>query len=293
LGDAAHAESLDHEVYSKPFKVEPQFETIKTPGNYRRYPDGDKLPDRMKVWRVQDTSNRIGGVVAQPYGFTDSPDAEVLAVGVNTGKQYGAVGVGRHGNVLMWGYSAPPSQMTEAGKKLFLNCICYIHKFDGKGPLIRTIAQHRLNTLRLAPGAERSLQRRRKENEKSFIPFIPDDITEKFLGEPNGLVQHYKDNIEFIYMDLDRQFRIDNELKSLGLKSNRKIETLEKLISLLKDEKHAETARSLLTQYTNESFQSQEQWQSWFQNDKDRIFFSDVGGFKFFVVPKEYIESKT
>jgi hypothetical protein len=150
-----------------------------------------------------------------------------------------------------------------------------------------------LNTLRLAPGAERSLQRRRKENEKKFIPFIPDDITEKFLGYPNGFVQYYKDNIEFIYMDLDRQFRIDNELKSLVLKSNRKTETLEKLISLLEDEKNTDTARVLLTRYTNESFQSPEQWQSWFQDNKNRIFFSDVGGFKFFVVPKEYIESKT
>jgi hypothetical protein len=293
LSDAAHAESLDHEVYSKPFKVEPQFETIKTPGNYRRYPDGDKLPDQMKVWRVQDTGNRIGGVVAQPYGFTDSPDDEMLAVGVNTGKQYGAVCIGRHGNILMWGYSAPPSKMTEAGKKLFLNCICYIHKFDGKVPLIRRIAQHRLNTLRLAPGAERSLQRRRKENEKKFIPFIPDDITEKFLGDPNGFVQYYKDNIEFIYMDLDRQFRIDNELKSLVLKSNRKTETLEKLISLLEDEKNSDTARHLLARYTNKSFQNVEQWHSWFEENKDRIFFSDVGGFKFFIVPKGYLENKT
>ncbi|GAG08064.1 unnamed protein product, partial [marine sediment metagenome] len=66
MGDAAHAESLDHEVFSKPFKVEPQFETIKTPGNYRKYPDGDKLPNQMKVWRVQNTGKRFGGVVARP-----------------------------------------------------------------------------------------------------------------------------------------------------------------------------------------------------------------------------------
>jgi hypothetical protein len=55
-------------------------------------------------------------------------------------------------------------------------------------------------------------------------------------------------------------------------------------------EKKADAARRLLARYTNESFQSAEQWQSWFEENKDRIFFSDVGGFKFFVVPKDYIE---
>jgi hypothetical protein len=290
MGDAAHGESLDHKVYSKPFKVEPQFETIVTPGNYRRYPDGDKLPAQMRVWRVQKTGKRIGGVVARPYGFTDSPDAEVLAVGVNTGKQYGAVGVGRHGNILLWGYSAPPSKMTDAGRKLFLNCIHYIHRFDGKGPLIRTIAQHRLNTLRLAPGAERSWQRRKGENDKRYRPYMPDDITEKFLGDPNGLVQYYKDNIEFIY--LDRQFRVDSELKSLGFNSNREVATLERLISLLEDEENVETARNLLSRYTNQSFREPEKWQSWFERIKERIYFTDVGGYKFLVVPEGYLDEK-
>jgi len=292
MADAAHGGSFEHEIFSKPFKVEPQFEYYKTPGNYyNRHLGSDKLPDQMKVWLVQKTGKKYGSVVARSYGFTDSPDAEVLVLGFNTGKEYGAVGIGRHGNFLQWGYWAPPSQMTEAGKKLFLNCICYIHKFDGKVPLIRTVAQHRLNTLRLAPGAERSLLRRRKESKKSFTPFIPDDITEKFLGDPNGLVQYYNDNIEFIYQD--RQFHVDNELKSLGLNSNRQTETLERLISLLEDEKQADTARLLLARYTSDSFQTTEQWRSWFQANKDRIFFSDRGGFKFFVVPIGYMENKT
>lgn len=244
----------------------------------------------MKVWRVQDTGKRIGGVVARSYGFTDSPDAEVLALGVNTGKQYGAVGVGRHGNILLWGYSAPPSIMTEAGRKFFLNCIHYIHRFDGKGPLVRRIATHRLDTIRLAPWSERTWQRRKRENDKKFTPFIPDDITEKFLGDPNGLVQYYKDNIEFIYRD--RQFHVDSELQSLGFNSNRELKTLERLLSLLKDESHAETARRLLARYTSESFSEPEQWQSWFEQNKDRIYFSDVGGYKFLVVPEGYLDTK-
>jgi hypothetical protein len=284
MADAAHAGSFEHEIFSKPFKVEPQFEYCDTPDNYRRFPDGDKLPDRMKVWLVQKTDKRYGSVVARSYGFTDSPDAEALVLGFNTGKEYGAVGIGRHGNFLQWGYWAPPSQMTEAGRKLFLNCICYIHKFEGKPPLIRRTSSDRWNAIRLAALINLI------KDESFFSSTFPPELKEKYKGNPDGLVQYYKDNFESIYWN--RVFLVDNELKSLGIKSNRKIETLEKLISLLEDEKKADTARLLLARYTTEPFQNAEQWRSWFESNKDRIFFSDVGGYKFFVIPKGYLSEK-
>jgi hypothetical protein len=284
MGDAAHGESLDHEVYSKPFKVEPKIELMDTPQNYRRYPDGDKLPDKMKVWRVQNTGKRVGGVVARVYGFTDSPDAEIIALGVNTGKEYGAVGIGRHGNILQWGYWAPPSQMTDAGRKLFVNCIHYISRFAGKRPLIRKNTTDRMNAISLA-----ALISVRK-NETVFLGAFGPDIKKKYGGDPEGLVKYYRDNIELIYRF--NSFRVDNELKSLGITSNRKLDTLERLISFLKDEVHAATARRLLERYTNQSFQQPEQWQSWFEQNGDRIYFTDVGGYKFLVIPEDYLDEK-
>ena len=284
MADAAHAGSFEHEIFSKPFKVEPQIELRKTPDNYRRFPDGDKLPSQMKVWLVQKTGKRYGSVVARSYGFMDSPDAEALVLGFNTGKEYGAVGIGRHGNFLQWGYWAPPSQMTEAGRKLFLNCIWYIHKFDGKAPLVRKVSSDRWNAVRLAALINLI------KDERFFSSTFPPELKEKYKGDPDGLVKYYRDNFELIYRD--KVFLIDNELKSLGLKSNREIETLKKLIYVLKDEKHAETARLLLSRYTAQSFQNAEQWQSWFENNKNRIFFSDMGGYKFFVIPEGYMEDK-
>ena len=284
MGNAAHVGSFEHEVYSKPYKVEPQPETRKTPGNYRRFPDGDKLPDTMKVWLVQNTDKSAGSVVSRSYGFTDSPDAEIIALGFNTGKEYGAVGIGRHGNFLQWGYWAPPSQMTEAGKNLFLNCICYIHKFDNKPPLIRRESSQRMNAIRLAALIDRI------KDESFFSRTFPADLKKKYEGNPDGLVRYYRNEFEFIYRD--RVFLIDNELKSLGFESNRKIETLEKLIALFNDDTKADTAKLLLKRYTNESFQTPQQWQSWFDDNKDRIFFTDFGGYKFLVVPEGYLDTK-
>lgn len=287
MGDAAHAESLEHEVFQKPFKVEPEFEHWDTPSDYhRRHLGKDKLPDKMKVWRVQNTGKRFGGVVARAYGFTDSPDTEILALGFNRGKEYGAVGIGRHGNFLQWGYSAPPSQMTEAGKKFFLNCICYISKFDGKRPLIRRTSSHRLNALRLAA----IINRISGDKKEFFTRTFPPELWEKYGSDPDGLVQYYRENLEITYWN--RVFRIDSELKALGTDSNRSLDTLERLIGLLQDDTHADTAQRLLRRYTNQSFQNADGWKRWFENNRDRIFFSDVGGYKFLVIPKGYLGKK-
>jgi len=288
LKDAAHAELLEHEVFQKPFKVETEFESRDTPSNYHsRNLSKDKLPDKMKVWRVQNKGldgRRYGGAVSSSYGYADSPDAEVLVKGYNTGKEYGAVGVGRHGNFLQWGYWAPPSLMTEAGRKLFLNCICYIHRFDGKAPLIRAVSHHRMNTIRLARIGDRL--RKSAEEDKDITPYIPMDLLNKYAGDPEDLKQYYRDNLEFVYQE--RIFQVDNKLKSLGLNSNRSLDSLDELISFLRDETKADTARLLLARYTNQSFQNVDDWRQWFENNRDRIFFSDMGGYKFFVVPEGY-----
>ena len=42
--------------------------------------------------------------------------------------------------------------MTEPGKRFFLNCICYIHKFDGKRPLVPVQSSDRLDGR--PPGAD-------------------------------------------------------------------------------------------------------------------------------------------
>jgi len=93
----------------------------------------------MQIWKVQDTNNNVGkaGAATDIIKPTDYPDAEAILLGFSPGKTYLATGIGRHGNFLQWGWSAPPLKMTPAGRDLFINCICYIQKFDGKAPQSR------------------------------------------------------------------------------------------------------------------------------------------------------------
>jgi hypothetical protein len=279
MDNAAHVESLDHEVYRAPLTVQPEFEYRDTPENYRRNHLGpEKLPDKFKVWRVQQTQE--GNVVARSRGFTDSPDTEVLAVGFNLGKEYGAIGIGRQGNFLQWGYCDPPSKMTEAGRALFLNCIHYIRRFEGKTPLVRPQFSDRSNSIALA----KIITRIRGDRKEFFLGQFPEELYDKYNSDPNGLAKYYQENIEWVYRD--SVFKVDEELKALGLNSNRKVETLERLFELAKDESQGATARQLLKRYTDGHMMYD------FRNGRDRIYFTDMGGFKFMVVPQGYLDAK-
>jgi len=280
MGDAAQGEPRQHEVFSKPFKVRPEFEFWKTPRSYRGYAGGKGLPDKIKVWRVQNTGKSFGGVVSHCFGYEDSPDAEILTAGFNTGKESGAVGVGRHGNFLQWGFSAPPSKMTEPGKCFFLNCICYIHRFDGKAPLVHIHGNDRWRSIDLA------LVSNRVKNPKFRTDLFAPELLDKSKGSAQALAKLYQDSLELIYED--RQFFIDAELPAMGLQSNRKLETLQRLIELLDDPQHGTAARKVLKRYTKETFQTPQEWRAWFDKNRDHIYFTDIGGYKFLVAPKGY-----
>jgi hypothetical protein len=96
--------------------------------------EGKTLGKKMKVWYVQKAKTRIKGVVCRVRNPEDTPDLETVMLGFAPGKPYEAAAISRHGNFLQWGYSASPSEMTPAGGNLFVNCIHYIHAFDGKRP---------------------------------------------------------------------------------------------------------------------------------------------------------------
>jgi len=280
MENAAHVELLRHEVYRTPLTVQPEFEFRRTPENYRRsYFGPGKVPDQIKVWRVQ--NNQKGNVVARGAGFEDSPDAEILAVGFNHGKAYGDVGIGRQANVLQWGYSDPPSQMTEAGRRLFVTCIHYIRKFDGQTPLVRLQSSARTNAMSTASFLKIIAEKDRK---KFFTSSFPEELWEKYQSDFDGLLAYYQANLELVYRD--RVYRVDAEIQSLGLDSNRKVETLERLFELLKDDTRREVAQRLLDRYTDGRTTFD------FQNGRDRIYFTDVGGYKFQVVPQGYLIAK-
>jgi len=235
---------------------------------------------RLSTLGSSPSQTQRGNVVARWRGFLDSPDAEILAVGFNYGKAYGDIGIGRQGNFLQWGYSDPPSKMTEAGRRLFINCIHYIHRFEGKGPLIRRQSSDRSSAVSLA----KIITRISGDRKEFLLGQFPAELCDKYNSDPDGLAKYYQENIEWVYRD--KVFTVDEDLKTLGIDSNRKVETLIRLFELLNNPTHAATARRLPDRHTDGHTTFN------FKNGRDRIFFTDVGGYKFMVVPEGYLDTK-
>ena len=165
--------------------------------------------------------------------------------------------------------------MTDAGRKLFLNCIFYINRFNGKQPLTHEHNVSRIHALwsAIIPGTPES---------DAFSPAL----MEIHKQEPGGLGQYCRDNLELIYHD--KVFFVDDELKKLGIESNRQLGTLEKLVELM-DGEHGEVARELLIRYTGADMATKAEWQKWLTANRDRIYFSDFDGYRFRVVPEGYL----
>ena len=138
LDAQAHSWVKDHPIFKGPFKVKMTVEECQTPEevfHYEYFYD-TPAPKTLPMWRVQTKGYKTDpgftvGMVARPWGYTDSPDAEYISSGV-CAKTIDAVAIGRHGNFLHWGFAASPLYMTDEAKTVFANAVAYIAKFNGK-----------------------------------------------------------------------------------------------------------------------------------------------------------------
>lgn len=141
----AHHTNFNHAIFKGPFVVNIAQEEKPTPSDayhYKYYYTGTgKFPDTIPMWRVQtkgymtDPGFRVG-MVARPWGFTDSPEAESISSGV-CAKTLDAVAIGKHGNFFFWGFSASPDYMTDQAKQVFANAVVYTSTLKGQKVIAR------------------------------------------------------------------------------------------------------------------------------------------------------------
>jgi hypothetical protein len=268
-----------HDLFNKPFQVKLTFEERSVPENYRLWPGGDRLGKTMKMWRVQRKKfpEIDPGLVSDPYAIDDYPDAEVLARG-QSGKGPEAVAIGRHGNFLLWGFSAQPSDMTAAGRACFLNAVCYIKRFDGRRPAVAYTAPARRWALAYAGHARTS------RDEKYLKQLFPEDVWRQCGNDPEKYARYYQENLEFLRWSPAGHFVVDEEVKGLGL-SNRDPRLLDRCVGLMERGEGADLALRVLRRYTRERFTRASAWRNWLDKNRARLCFTDSGGYKFLVVP--------
>ncbi|MFI5402263.1 MAG: hypothetical protein ACHQ1G_04950 [Planctomycetota bacterium] len=252
-----------HEIFQKPFKVAPTFVKRDTPANYRSWPDGRDLPGQMDVWVVH---GKLGGtnygLVSDGYGFLDSPDCELISGGINS-KGPGSVAIGRQANLLLWGFCASPSEMTEEARRVFLNAVVWMKQFDGARVAFEKTRPARQWALLYAAnlgkkGADWA--------QKQFAP--------ELLGgeDVEGALRA---DLEYLYND--GVFRVDADAKALGI-GNRDVKLLDRCVEVLGTE-DAGHGKAILARYLAVRFDTAAQWKAWLAKNREQLYFTDTGGY--------------
>jgi hypothetical protein len=270
---------LTHEILHKPFQVNVKLEDTPTPTDYFHWPRGRDLGTTLKMWKVQNKTfpDIDPGMVSDPYGVSDSPDTEVISSGINS-KGPDAVALGRHGNYFRWGFSASPGDMTPEARKCFLNAICYIKRFDGQRPLVRDVARDRTWSLVFSSYANSAA------NDSYLKELFPQSLRQRFGKDGQKYAQYYQENMEYLH-PAGLRFEVDLDVKSLGL-SNRKVELLDRSIDMLAKGEKPDAVLRILKRYTLENFSNAGEWRAWLDKNRQDLFFTDRGGYKFMVGPK-------
>jgi hypothetical protein len=108
------------------------------------------------------------------------------------------------------------------------------------------------------------------------------ELFARFGADTRLYHQYYRDNYEYYYPLDGYNLQLDPDAQKLGI-SNRKVEILEKCISLLEEQKDTALSRRVLERYTVEHFPTAPAWREWLTKNKTRLFYTEAGGFKFMV----------
>jgi hypothetical protein len=121
---------------------------------------------------------------------------------------------------------------------------------------------------------------------QSFEGYLKDwegeDLFKQFGTDAKLYRAYFRDNYEYFYPSGFQSLQLDTDARQLGI-SNRSPLILEKCISMLEKDENDQLAHRLLTRYTNERFISSAQWRNWYENNKDKLFYTEAGGFKFMI----------
>jgi len=309
---------LDHAIFHSP--LAPKIETVSKP-KPEGYDAWEKdVPASFPMWHVQDGD--VGktvdyGIVSQPYGFEDSPDAEYISSGVNS-KGPKSMALGRHGNWFLWGFAGDPTQMTDSARQVFLNSIVWMKQFDGKAPFV---ALGRGASFE-APHRDQALVHvqflRHYAKEKALSSYMrnqfPKALWEKTKGDPDALEAYFRDHLEYLHPVKERQsderqgpngatqttetegtvLDVDPVLAEHAV-SNRKPEFLDWFAELL-DQREPDDAtvqeladhylpKDALAELKKKGPLTSESFNAWRASVKDRLYFSDSYGYRWLVAP--------
>ncbi|SIO67223.1 hypothetical protein SAMN05444166_8285 [Singulisphaera sp. GP187] len=222
-------------------------------------------------------------------GPLESPDVEILCGGIND-KTPTAAAIWRQGNLLHFGFDLSPAEMSDDGRALLVNSIAYIATFTEDRPIVRSPSPF----AGPAPEPRGRIDRILKREDLDTVMYLKGSVASSMLsaadpGKPAAYQIWYDGVRDFVHADENAKLCVDEEARVFGIPPN-KPGFFDGMIAALQGPvKRAELARRLLVRYAPPEGPGLTApaaiWADWWKEHKAFLFFSDVGGYRWYLDP--------
>jgi hypothetical protein len=238
---------------------------------------------------VEDPAGRFEpGWCTYVYEHLQAPELEVICGGINS-KTPKAGAVWRQGNLLHFGFEQSPVQLNENGRALLVNSISYISRFSEDRPIIRPPCVF-VSGKRIVDREALGRLLKRKDGDLAILEYMlaPElyaVVKEKTREE---IAEWFASIRDFVCADERGRLSVDEQARSFG-SSPASTKFLHQAIALLSQtDDRTPLARELLARYVPDGPDPQgtaEQWREWQNENQLYLFFSDTGGYRWYVDP--------
>ncbi|TWT81555.1 hypothetical protein CA13_30080 [Planctomycetes bacterium CA13] len=267
LDNEAYSVNTSHAIFQGPLPVSPTLVEKRCPHS--------KL--KIQAWKVEEPQ-KTPGLVSSRKHFASAKDSEIISGGVNM-KGVSGVPLVREAHRFLWGFVAPPIEMTEEGRRVFVNSLAWIHKFDGE--VQREFAGlHDRNTIK-------SVLESPYVSAENLPRWFPESLIEQASGDKEAIRNHFANRMDFVHVPTGSGLlQIDREAEQLGTPIQDPA-SIEKWIDML-DGDQSKLAFGLLQRYTRQRIRRKpKQWREWFASNKDQLVFVEDQGYRYVIRPKD------
>lgn len=276
----------EHDVFQQPNEIDTdELTVVRRPRAWQPYVEASAVEVLPLVDDLQ--AQWSTGWSAESTGFEQLPEVEIMCGAVNT-KRPSAGAVWRQGNLLHFNFAQDPSQLNRTGRDLLENSIRYIARFTRDRPIAVTPSPRM--------GAKQPPVRGWLR--ESFLPHLDPERAPSFFGEeecgileeegPEAFEERFTRLRGFYHPDERGKLVIDRDLEAWAVASDDRSVIARSIEGLVSGGEPARRGRRLLQRYVPcgpGSTASAKEWLDWFVENHDYLFFTDLGGYRWYIDP--------
>lgn len=279
----------DHTILHAPFVVDlSQTKRVPVPDAWKGSLDQDTIE---VLPLVTDTARRYpDGWCTYVHEHMQAPELEICCGGIN-GKTPKAGALWRQGNLFHFGFEQSPAELNELGRTLLVNSIAYISRFTEDRPITETPSPFVAPRKRIFD--RDALLRLVNDKSRDLKEYLRIYVSPELYKTLNGLSREdlgkwFQENRGWICANDTGSLMLDEEARTFGV-SPADPKFFDRAIEKLRESgDRADLARGLLRRYAPQGpveTGTPEQWAAWQIENRPYLFFSDAGGYRWYLDP--------